>query len=551
MPIVIITGASKGIGIALTRELASRGLKVIAIARGEGDLKRLQNEFPEKIHFVSADVSTEEGRSDIVKAAAFYGKIDYLVNNAAIITPITNLENVREEEITKILNTNVVAPIMLTTQLRPLLTNGRVLNISSAAEFLPTSGIGLYNISKAALSMATHIQQMELEQYKIAVNSVIPGEVETNMQEELRATGHPIAKQFQESYQKDVLMPPSTCASFLAWLLLETASDVFVAQKWTIYDKKHWEFWLKENMKLPLPIIEGQTSIAVTDNKSNLLKPLEKDSFTLEKFFSYLELADFKPSPLSLQDLTKIIEHYLLKFHYQNTELYEAGKIPISNRKVPSLDINTLFERMIIKKGGYCFQHLELLYAVLDGVGFSVDRHLAKTILQNCSQLNLSKQEDAKTHELLIIHLNDSHYIVDVGLANQSLRAPLELKEGIHAIDDDQYCLTKIDDLWILDTKTKANPEWFRLYQFFNKPVKYNDIEEAHQNLLLTEEHIRIRDDKLLIGKTTLEKRKYLTWSIDLGLGMFKSIKKGAVDPKTEKFTDFDKAYECVKNKFF
>lgn len=550
MPIVIITGASKGIGIALTRELASRGIKVIAVARGEGHLKQLQTEFPEKIHFVSADVSTKEGRSEIVKTAASYGKIDYVVNNAAIITPVANLENVQEEEITKILNTNVVAPMMLTTQLLPFLTGGRILNISSAAEFLPTSGIGLYNISKAALSMATQIQQMELEKYKIVINSVIPGEVETNMQEELRATSHPIAIQFQESYQKGVLMPPSTCASFLAWLLLDTTPNAFATQKWTIYDKKHWEFWLKENMKLPLPIIEKQTAVAI--NKSNLLKTFEKEIFTVEKFFSYVGLDGFKPSPLSLQDLTKIVEHYLLKFHYQNTELYEAGRIPTLNRKVPSLEINNLFEKMTTKKGGYCFQHLELLYAVLVGAGFNVDRHLAKIILQDCSQLNSSNQVDAKTHELLIIHLDETPYLVDVGMANLSLRMPLELKEGLHSIDDDQYCLTKMEGLWILDTRTKANNEWFRLYQFFNHPVKYNDIEEANQNLLLTEKYMSIRDNQLLIGETTSEKRKYMVWSKNLGHGIFKSIKKNSPsEPKIKEFTDFDEAYEFAKNKFF
>ncbi len=265
MATAIITGASRGIGAALTRKLASLGVTVIAVARGEEDLKKLKAEFPEKIHIVAADIGTEEGRNKIVNTAAQYKVIDYLVNNAAVITPLASLESIKAEELTHILNINVVAPTSLTTQLIPHLANGRVLNVSSAAGFLPTPGIGPYNISKAALDMATDVLRLELKKRNVAVTRVIPGEVETDMQEKLRTTAHPIAKQFQESQEKGVLMPTSTCAGFLAWLLTETSTQEFIERKWTIYDEAHRDLWLKETMKLPLPLIAGQRAASAPE----------------------------------------------------------------------------------------------------------------------------------------------------------------------------------------------------------------------------------------------------------------------------------------------
>ena len=117
----IVTGASQGIGRELALNLAQRGIDVIAVARNEDALKTLQKHYPERIHIISADVGTEEGRNKIELIANEFGKIDYLVNNAAIITPLKNLENVTQEELTTIFNINVFAAILLSSRLLPLL----------------------------------------------------------------------------------------------------------------------------------------------------------------------------------------------------------------------------------------------------------------------------------------------------------------------------------------------------------------------------------------------------------------------------------------------
>ena len=280
----------------------------------------------------------------------------------------------------------------------------------------------------------------------------------------------------------------------------------------------------------------------------------ENINFSAEKYFSYIGLIDFKPSPESLKDLQTIIKYHLNKFIYQNTALFEAGKVSSSDRVVSSLDINDLSNNMFNNNGGYCFQHLELLYNVLNASGFNVDRHLARIYLQSYSNPDSNNQvANFKTHELLVVHINAARYIVDVGMASMSLRSILELKEGDEQyIDDDQYRLTIKDDMWTLDTKTMGKKEWFCMYKFFNTPVQYADIKNAHQNLILSETPVSIRDEKLLVAKVTDEKRKYAIWySTGNGHGMFSSVKTHSNDqPKIKKLDKFEDMQQIVKKKF-
>jgi N-hydroxyarylamine O-acetyltransferase len=276
--------------------------------------------------------------------------------------------------------------------------------------------------------------------------------------------------------------------------------------------------------------------------------------FSAEKYFSYIGLSDFKPSPQSLDDLNLIIRCHLNKFIYQNTPLYESGKISSSERKVSSLDINELSEYMFEKNGGYCFQHLELLYNVLSATGFSVDRHLTRTILKTYSNPDPDHQGiDIKTHELLVVHINATRYIVDVGMANMSMRSVLELKAGDEQyIDNDQYRLSIKDGMWTLDTKNIGKKDWFCIYEFFNTPVQYKDIKEMHQNLILSEKPIPIRDERFLVAKVTDEKRKYAIWySTGKGHGLFSSVKaQENAQPKVKTLDKFEDMQQIVKKKF-
>lgn len=272
--------------------------------------------------------------------------------------------------------------------------------------------------------------------------------------------------------------------------------------------------------------------------------------FSLDNYLSYTGLSEFKPVELTIETLTTIIEHHLNKFIYRNTVIFEAGKLPSQDRKIPDLSIDSLFDNMLKNNGGYCFQHIELMCAALTSLGFRVDRHLAKIVLRDYSKLDFEKVTNPKTHELLMIHLHDESYIVDVGMGNLSFRKPLALKEGEQRIGEDEYRLTKQNDKWTLDTKSVKEVEWYCLYQFLHAPVRQADIVKAHQNMYLTDQHISIRDDKLLVSKTTSEKRKYLLWlKRDKGFGLFSSIKLNGEEKKKE-FQSFDDAVSFARKKF-
>lgn len=275
-----------------------------------------------------------------------------------------------------------------------------------------------------------------------------------------------------------------------------------------------------------------------------------ENHFSLDNYLSYIGLRESKPVELSIDTLTTVIEHHLNKFIYRNTAIFEAGKLPSQERKIPNLEIDSLFDNMLANNGGYCFQHLELMFAALTSLGFRVDRHLAKTVLRECAKVDFDKLTNPKTHELIMIHIDDKPYIVDVGMGNLSLRKPLALNEGEQLIGEDQYRLTRQNDKWTLDTKTVKENEWFCLYQFFNAPVQQVEIVNAHKNMYLTDHKISIRDDKLLVCKTTAEKRKYVMWHTgNNGFGIFSSLKRNGEEKKKE-FNNFDETVSFARKKF-
>lgn len=262
----IVTGASRGIGRELALNLARKGLTVIAVARDEEKLKNLQKEYPDHIHIVPTDVSTEEGREKIFQKALEFGSIDFLVNNAAILNPLKSLTEVTLAELENIFRINTFAPILLSQKLQHLLVDGRILNVSSSAESGPSPHAMAYCASKAALLMFTKGQQLE---YKIAVNSVIPGEIETDMQVTLRQD-HPNKKLFQQAAKHGSLMEASTCAAFLAYLLLDVSTKDFVEKTWNIYDPTHRHNWLEEHMRLPEPYVAAKLKEKNKPTKQNL-----------------------------------------------------------------------------------------------------------------------------------------------------------------------------------------------------------------------------------------------------------------------------------------
>ncbi len=187
----VITGANRGIGLEICRQLGQKGFHVILTARSETAGLRARNKLMEEglhVSFYTLDVSNE---SSIRQFASRFDEdertVDVLVNNAAIYYDTEHeASNPDFELVDAALQTNVIGPWKLTTALLPCLLRSsaaRIVNVSSEAGAISQMGGGTpaYSMSKAALNVLTIKLAAELRDSGIKVNSVCPGWVRTDM----------------------------------------------------------------------------------------------------------------------------------------------------------------------------------------------------------------------------------------------------------------------------------------------------------------------------------------------------------------------------------
>ena len=133
-------------------------------------------------------------------------------------------------------------------------SESRILYVTSRAATLKLKESSTYCASKAGLDEIAAIVRQELYDKNIAVSCVIPGEVDTKIQKILRETDSFHLKElFKQAYQKDQLIQPTVCASFLKWLLCDLSFSDFKESKmpFSIYDNWHHSFWLEDPTQLP------------------------------------------------------------------------------------------------------------------------------------------------------------------------------------------------------------------------------------------------------------------------------------------------------------
>ena len=190
--VAVVTGASKGIGAAIAKQLASEGASgVVNYASSQQAADQVVAEITRNggnAVAVKADVSKKADIERLFTATKnAYGAVDILVNNAGIYTP-SALEEISEEHFHKQFDLNVLGLIMTTqTAVKYFNTAGAsVVNISSVVSSLGLPGMSVYSSTKAAVDAVTRSLAKELAPRKIRVNSVNPGMVET---EGLHATG--------------------------------------------------------------------------------------------------------------------------------------------------------------------------------------------------------------------------------------------------------------------------------------------------------------------------------------------------------------------------
>ena len=190
--IALVTGANKGIGFEIVRQLAKAGFRVFLTARdrqrGEEATKKLQQDGF-NVAFLQLDVADETSIDQLAKElASQIDHLDVLVNNAGILLDESNgsILDVEPATILETLQTNTMGPLRLIQKLVPLLTKskaGKVVNVSSGGGQLTDMGdwAPAYSLSKTALNAVTGMMAAALKDKHIVVNSICPGWVRTDM----------------------------------------------------------------------------------------------------------------------------------------------------------------------------------------------------------------------------------------------------------------------------------------------------------------------------------------------------------------------------------
>jgi len=179
----LISGCSRGLGRTLAEKVLARGDRLVATAREAQSMATLKQQAPRQVQLLALDVNREDQVRTVVGAAiAAFGRIDVLVNNAGYGLAGA-VEEVSDAEARAQFDTNVFGALSLTRAVLPQMRaqgSGHILQISSAAGFVGTPGLGLYNASKFALEGFSEALAQEVAAFGIRVTIVEPGPFRTD-----------------------------------------------------------------------------------------------------------------------------------------------------------------------------------------------------------------------------------------------------------------------------------------------------------------------------------------------------------------------------------
>ena len=238
-PVVLVTGASRGIGAAAARRLLALGCQVAIVARNREGIAAFAAETAgtEMLLPLTGDVAREpDCRRVVADTVARFGRLDALINNAGILGPVARLADADPGEWQYNLAVNLLGPFYLARAAIPHLrsTRGRIVNVSSGAAVKAIEGWSAYCVAKAAVTHLTRL--LAAEEPDITAVALRPGVVDTAMQTMIRAEGPRAmtperSAHFAQLKEEGQLLDPAIPAAKLTWLALDappTLSGMFL-----------------------------------------------------------------------------------------------------------------------------------------------------------------------------------------------------------------------------------------------------------------------------------------------------------------------------------
>lgn len=184
---VILTGAADGIGKELAKILINKGCTVYGLDINGENLVKLKRELnTDKFIPYTIDVSKKENLDGFKKwLLDNHGSVDILINNAGVVQPFINVNELEDDMINRVMNINFFAPLnmcrLFIDDLVKSEEEGFIVNVSSMAGFFPFPGQSIYGASKAALKIFTEGLYAELSKTKVKTMIVLPGAIHTNI----------------------------------------------------------------------------------------------------------------------------------------------------------------------------------------------------------------------------------------------------------------------------------------------------------------------------------------------------------------------------------
>ena len=216
--VVVITGASRGIGAATAREFAQAGAYLALLARSGAEVEALAAEIGPQAMALRCDVSDwAQVQAAMVAVQARFGRLDVLINNAGVIEPIAALAEAEPEAFGRAIDINLKGVFHGMRAALPIMQAqgaGTIITVSSGAAVNPMEGWGAYCSAKAGALMLTRVAHLEQAAHGIRVLGLSPGTVATDMQVKIKASGVNPVSQLDFS----VHIPADWPAKCLLWM---------------------------------------------------------------------------------------------------------------------------------------------------------------------------------------------------------------------------------------------------------------------------------------------------------------------------------------------